>query len=288
MEEVLISTYSVCFKHRQLPWLSPDLFFIINDRIICMCLYLHIVIWDSLVIFHWYFLFIKFIFPILRSLSYLFLKFILGEFHTSMFYCSLSNHATSPQSSPSPYPHNFMIFLFNNNNKKRNPISIGLLCLSIACLPWSVADDAPHLLVRGGTLWSLSPSLCWDFVSLNLCASCTGCSHLWLHMCISPTVSEKCYFLEAMSFFPRCCQRPLSFQGEGCDKDIPVRSECSKISPLCLLPQCGVRLCVTLFSAARSFSTEGWAMHWFAWDPRLLANEVRKVSRKRFSSPTPI
>lgn len=283
MEEVLISTYSVCFKHRQLPWLSPDLFFIINDRIICMCLYLHIVIWDSLVIF----LFIKFIFPILRSLSYLFLKFILGEFHTSMFYCSLSNHATSPPSSPSPYPHNFMIFLFNEK-KIGIQFTLACYCLSIACLPWSVADDAPPLLARGGTLWSLSPSLCWDFVSLNLCVSCTSCSHLWLHMCISPTVSEKWYFLEAMSFFPRCSQRPLSFQGEGCDKDIPVRAECSKISPLCVLPLCDVGLCVTLFSAARSFSTEGWAMHRFAWDPRLLANEIRKVSRKHFSSPTPI
>lgn len=66
--------------------------------------------------------------------------------------------------------------------KNRNPIDVGPLCLSIACLPWSVADDAPPLLARGGTLWPLSPSLWGDFVGVNLCASCTGCSHLWLHI----------------------------------------------------------------------------------------------------------
>lgn len=117
---------------------------------------------------------------------------------------------------------------------------------------------APPLLARGGTLWPLSPSLCWDLVSLNLCASCTGCSCLWLHMCISPIGSKKWCFLEALSFLPRYSQRPLSFQGEGRDKDIPSRAECSKISPLWVLPQCGVGLCVTLSSAARSFYTEGY------------------------------
>lgn len=81
---------------------------------------------------------------------------------------------------------------------------------SIACLPWSVVDDAPPLLARGGTLWSLSPSLCWDYVSLNLYASCTGCNHLWLRMCINPTGSGKWCFLEAIHLvFPSSLQSEI-------------------------------------------------------------------------------
>lgn len=88
---------------------------------------------------------------------------------------------------------------------------------------------------------------------------CMLSQSLWVHMCISSVVSEKSSILEASTAFvllqSLCLLDAPSLEGE-CDNDIPFRAEYSKVQlRVCLY----VNLAATV---ARSFSEEGWAVHW--------------------------
>lgn len=71
---------------------------------------------------------------------------------------------------------------------------------------------------------------------LNLCRPCACCQFLWGHVCVSPVVSRKWYFLGIIyylwllhSFFPLFYIDPWVLR-EECDKDFPFRSESPKLS----------------------------------------------------------